>query len=134
MAMLEKRKAALRAEGLLAPERKQPLPNLPAAIGSVTPPQGPVTGAFLHRLRNGSPREGWPLIPFPNPTNLRQTRLAVSGWKKYTTVVPIGIMTAKKPKQPEREAEEAIGNTPPMMVVKPQLVIVVKPVAFPRWR
>ena len=34
MAMLERRKKALTAEGLFAPERKQPLPYLPGIIGA----------------------------------------------------------------------------------------------------
>jgi len=40
MAMLEKRKQQLTAEGLFAPERKKPLPYLPEVIGVVTSPSG----------------------------------------------------------------------------------------------
>ena len=63
MAMLEKRKAALAAEGLFAPERKQPLPYLPRVIGVVTSPQGAVIRDILHRLRDRFPREVliWPV-------------------------------------------------------------------------
>ncbi|MFT5060782.1 MAG: exodeoxyribonuclease VII large subunit [Dinoroseobacter sp.] len=63
MAMLEKRKAALAAEGLFAPERKQPLPYLPGVIGVVTSPQGAVIRDILHRLRDRFPREVlvWPV-------------------------------------------------------------------------
>lgn len=50
MAMLEKRKAALAAEGLFAPERKRPLPYLPRVIGVVSSPQGAVIRDILHRL------------------------------------------------------------------------------------
>ena len=50
MAMLEKRKAALAAEGLFAPERKRPLPFLPEVIGVVTSPSGAVIRDILHRL------------------------------------------------------------------------------------
>ena len=52
MAMLEKRKAALAAEGLFAPERKRPLPYLPQVIGVVTSPQGAVIRDILHRLQD----------------------------------------------------------------------------------
>lgn len=52
MAMLEKRKAQLAAEGLFAPERKRPLPYLPRVIGVVTSPQGAVIRDILHRLRD----------------------------------------------------------------------------------
>ncbi|MBR3371939.1 MAG: exodeoxyribonuclease VII large subunit [Rhodobacteraceae bacterium] len=52
MAMLEKRKAALAAEGLFATDRKQRLPYLPRVIGVVTSPQGAVIRDILHRLRD----------------------------------------------------------------------------------
>ncbi len=52
MAMLEKRKAALAAEGLFAPERKQRLPSLPRVIGVITSPQGAVIRDILHRLHD----------------------------------------------------------------------------------
>ena len=47
LAMLEKRKKALEAEGLFAPERKQKLPYLPEVIGVVTSPQGAVIRDIL---------------------------------------------------------------------------------------
>lgn len=40
MAMLEKRRKALAAEGLFDQERKRPLPFLPRVIGVVTSPLG----------------------------------------------------------------------------------------------
>lgn len=63
MAMLEKRKAALAADGLFAAERKRPLPVLPAVIGVVTSPSGAVIRDILHRLRDRFPREVlvWPV-------------------------------------------------------------------------
>lgn len=63
MAMLEKRKAALAAEGLFAPERKKPLPYLPEVIGVVTSPSGAVIRDILHRLRDRFPRKVlvWPV-------------------------------------------------------------------------
>ncbi|WP_106744727.1 exodeoxyribonuclease VII large subunit [Yoonia maritima] len=63
MAMLEKRKAALAAEGLFAPERKQQLPYLPEIIGVVTSPSGAVIRDILHRLRDRFPRKVlvWPV-------------------------------------------------------------------------
>ncbi|MEL7416702.1 MAG: exodeoxyribonuclease VII large subunit, partial [Pseudomonadota bacterium] len=51
MAMLEKRKAQLTAEGLFDAERKRPLPFLPEVIGVVTSPSGAVIRDILHRLR-----------------------------------------------------------------------------------
>lgn len=63
MAMLEKRKKMLQAEGLFAPELKKPLPYLPDVIGVVTSPSGAVIRDILHRLRERFPRKVliWPV-------------------------------------------------------------------------
>ncbi|MBS1303009.1 exodeoxyribonuclease VII large subunit [Loktanella sp. SALINAS62] len=63
MAMLEKRKAALQAEGLFDAARKRPLPFLPEVIGVVTSPSGAVIRDILHRLRDRFPRKVlvWPV-------------------------------------------------------------------------
>lgn len=63
MAMLEKRKAALGAEGLFDPARKQLIPYLPKVIGVVTSPSGAVIRDILHRLRDRFPRHVliWPV-------------------------------------------------------------------------
>lgn len=64
MAMLEKRKKLLAAEGLFAPERKKSLPYLPEVIGVVTSPTGAVIRDILHRLRDRFPRKVliWPVV------------------------------------------------------------------------
>jgi exonuclease VII large subunit len=51
LAMLEKRKAMLAAEGLFLAERKKKLPYLPRTIGIITSPTGAVIKDMLHRLR-----------------------------------------------------------------------------------
>ncbi|MCL3882397.1 exodeoxyribonuclease VII large subunit [Marivita sp. GX14005] len=63
MAMLEKRKKALAAEGLFDPARKRPLPYLPDVIGVITSPSGAVIRDILHRLRDRFPRKVliWPV-------------------------------------------------------------------------
>ncbi|SMX24834.1 exodeoxyribonuclease VII large subunit [Boseongicola aestuarii] len=63
MAMLEKRKKKLAAEGLFEEARKKPLPYLPEIIGVVTSPQGAVIRDILHRLRDRFPRKVliWPV-------------------------------------------------------------------------
>ncbi len=63
MAMLEKRKAALAAEGLFDPARKKAIPYLPGVIGVVTSPSGAVIRDILHRLRDRFPRHVliWPV-------------------------------------------------------------------------
>jgi len=55
MALLEKRRAALAAEGLFDAARKRALPYLPAVIGVVTSPSGAVIRDILHRLRDRFP-------------------------------------------------------------------------------
>ena len=62
MAMLEKRRAALAAEGLFDAARKRPLPYLPRVIGVVTSPQGAVIRDILHRLQD---RFGLHVIVWP---------------------------------------------------------------------
>ncbi len=63
MALLEKRKKVLEAEGLFAVSRKQELPYLPEIIGVVTSPSGAVIRDILHRLRDRFPRKVliWPV-------------------------------------------------------------------------
>ena len=63
MAMLEKRKAMLAAEGLFDAARKRPIPYLPQVIGVVTSPSGAVIRDILHRLRDRFPRHVliWPV-------------------------------------------------------------------------
>lgn len=63
MALLEKRKKALAAEGLFDEDRKKPLPYLPEVIGVVTSLQGVVIRDIMHRLRDRFPRKVlvWPV-------------------------------------------------------------------------
>src|SRR4051794_7704738 len=55
LALLERRRKALAAEGLFAPERKRKLPFLPKVIGVVTSPTGAVIRDILHRLEDRCP-------------------------------------------------------------------------------
>ncbi|MGB3409025.1 MAG: exodeoxyribonuclease VII large subunit, partial [Jannaschia sp.] len=63
MAMLEKRRTQLAAEGLFEASRKQALPFLPEVIGVITSPQGAVIRDILHRLADRFPRNVliWPV-------------------------------------------------------------------------
>lgn len=63
MAMLEKRKATLAAEGLFDKARRKSLPFLPEVIGVVTSSSGAVIRDILHRLRDRFPRKVliWPV-------------------------------------------------------------------------
>jgi exodeoxyribonuclease VII large subunit len=63
LALLEKRRKTLAAEGLFAPERKRRLPFLPQVIGVVTSPTGAVIRDILHRLGDRCPTRVilWPV-------------------------------------------------------------------------
>jgi exodeoxyribonuclease VII large subunit len=64
LALLEKTRLRLEAEGLFAPERKKPLPFLPRTIAVVTSPTGAVIRDILHRLADRFPSEVlvWPVL------------------------------------------------------------------------
>ncbi len=63
MALLEKRRATLAAEGLFDASRKVALPFLPRVIGVVTSPTGAVIRDILHRLEDRCPTHVivWPV-------------------------------------------------------------------------
>ena len=63
MALLDKRRRALAAEGLFDADRKRPLPFLPRVIGVVTSPTGAVIRDILHRLEDRCPTHVivWPV-------------------------------------------------------------------------
>ncbi|MCX8225091.1 MAG: exodeoxyribonuclease VII large subunit [Sulfitobacter sp.] len=85
MALLEKRKAALAAEGLFAPERKRPLPYLPDVIGVITSPSGAVIRDILHRLRVRFPRKVliWP-VAVQGTKCAPDVARAIEGFNKLT--------------------------------------------------
>src|SRR5205085_9362115 len=63
MALLERRRKALAAEGLFDAARKRRLPYLPKVIGVVTSPTGAVIRDILHRLEDRCPTHVilWPV-------------------------------------------------------------------------
>ncbi|MGI9368951.1 MAG: exodeoxyribonuclease VII large subunit [Ruegeria sp.] len=85
MALLEKRKKQLEAEGLFAPERKKPLPYLPQVIGVVTSPSGAVIRDILHRLRDRFPRKVliWP-VAVQGANCAPEVARAIEGFNKLT--------------------------------------------------
>ncbi|WP_291738127.1 exodeoxyribonuclease VII large subunit, partial [Leisingera sp. F5] len=85
MALLEKRKKQLEAEGLFAPERKTPLPYLPQIIGVVTSPSGAVIRDILHRLRDRFPRKVlvWP-VAVQGKTCAPEVARAIEGFNRLT--------------------------------------------------
>jgi len=64
LALLERTRLRLEAEGLFAAARKRPLPFLPRVIGVVTSPTGAVIRDILHRLADRCPCHVlvWPVL------------------------------------------------------------------------
>ncbi len=85
MAMLEKRRAALTAEGLFDPARKQALPYLPRIIGVVTSPSGAVIRDILHRLRDRFPSKVlvWP-VAVQGKSSAAEVAAAIAGFNALT--------------------------------------------------
>ena len=90
MAMLEKRRMALQAEGLFDPARKKPIPFLPGVIGVVTSPSGAVIRDILHRLRDRFPRHVliWP-VAVQGQDCAAQVAAAISG---FNAIAPGGAI------------------------------------------
>lgn len=89
MALLEKRKAQLQAEGLFAAERKKPLPFMPQVIGVVTSPTGAVIRDILHRLRDRFPCHVvvWP-VAVQGEGAAEQIAKAIRGFNAGSTAFP----------------------------------------------
>ncbi|AVO36951.1 exodeoxyribonuclease VII large subunit [Pukyongiella litopenaei] len=85
MALLEKRKAQLAAEGLFDAARKQRLPYLPRIIGVVTSPSGAVIRDILHRLRERFPRKVliWP-VAVQGAACAPEVARAIDGFNRLT--------------------------------------------------
>ncbi|MGD9862188.1 MAG: exodeoxyribonuclease VII large subunit [Pseudodonghicola sp.] len=85
MALLEKRKKQLAAEGLFDAARKKPLPYLPQIIGVVTSPSGAVIRDILHRLRDRFPRKVliWP-VAVQGQSCAAEVARAIEGFNRLT--------------------------------------------------
>jgi exodeoxyribonuclease VII large subunit len=81
MALFEKLKAQLGAEGLFDPARKKRLPFLPRVIGVVTSPTGAVIRDILHRLEDRCPSHVvlWP-VQVQGPGAAAQIAAAIRGF------------------------------------------------------
>ena len=88
MALLDKRRRALAAEGLFDSARKQRLPFAPRVIGVVTSPTGAVIRDILHRLEDRCPCHVivWP-VQVQGDTAAAQVAAAVRG---FDAIVPGG--------------------------------------------
>jgi len=81
MALLDKRRQALAAEGLFDAARKRPLPFAPRRIGVVTSPTGAVIRDILHRLEDRFPTHVtlWP-VPVQGEGAAEKIAAAVAGF------------------------------------------------------
>jgi len=81
MALLERRRQALAAEGLFDPARKKKLPFAPRLIGVVTSPTGAVIRDILHRLEDRFPCRVllWP-VPVQGEGAAAKVAAAVRGF------------------------------------------------------
>jgi exodeoxyribonuclease VII large subunit len=84
LALLERRRKALAAEGLFAPERKRKLPFLPRTIGVVTSPTGAVIRDILHRLEGRCPTHVilWP-VPVQGEGAAAKIAAAIAGFADF---------------------------------------------------
>jgi exodeoxyribonuclease VII large subunit len=85
LALLERRRKALAAEGLFAEERKRRLPFLPRVIGVVTSPTGAVIRDILHRLEDRCPTHVilWP-VPVQGEGASAKIAEAIRGFPSLT--------------------------------------------------
>lgn len=83
MALLEKRRQQLAAEGLFDAARKKPLPYLPRTIGVITSPTGAVIRDILHRIAERFPAHVliWP-VPVQGEGAAEQIAAAIEGFNR----------------------------------------------------
>jgi exodeoxyribonuclease VII large subunit len=84
MALLDKRRRALAAEGLFDESKKRRLPYLPRVIGVVTSPTGAVIRDILHRLEDRCPTHVivWP-VPVQGEGAAAKVAQAIRGFASF---------------------------------------------------
>ena len=85
LALLERRRKALAAEGLFDPARKRRLPFMPRLIGVVTSPTGAVIRDILHRLEDRCPTHVvlWP-VPVQGEGSAAKIAEAIRGFADFS--------------------------------------------------
>ena len=122
MALLEKRKHMLAAEGLFDPARKKPLPFLPQTIGIITSPTGAVIRDMLHRLADRFPRPVllWP-VAVQGEHAAAQIAAAIAGFNRLSEE---GLAP---PSQPSTATPAACGAAFGLRgIPRPELLIVAR--------
>lgn len=89
LALLEKTRARLEAEGLFDSQRKRPLPFLPTTIAVVTSPTGAVIRDILHRLADRFPSHVlvWPVL-VQGKGSAEQVAQAIRGFSALPDTMP----------------------------------------------
>jgi exodeoxyribonuclease VII large subunit len=84
LALLERRRKVLAAEGLFEADRKRKLPFLPRIIGVVTSPTGAVIRDILHRLEDRCPTHVivWP-VPVQGEGAAERVAAAIRGFASF---------------------------------------------------
>lgn len=113
MALLEKRKKQLAAEGLFDESRKKPLPYLPETIGVITSPTGAVIRDILHRIADRFPVRVivWPVL-VQGEGAAAQIAAAIEGFNRFQV--------------PGVGCQEETGVEPETRNLKPDLLIVAR--------
>jgi exodeoxyribonuclease VII large subunit len=121
MALLDKRKKALAAEGLFDEKRKKPLPFMPAVIGIVTSPTGAVIRDILHRLSDRFPCHVlvWPVL-VQGEGAAEQIARAIEGFNAITEGAPPPVSFH------ETSPAGSSHSAPPGMLPRPDLIIVAR--------
>ena len=90
MALLDKRRQALAAEGLFDADRKKKLPFAPRVIGVVTSPTGAVIRDILHRLEDRFPCHVvlWP-VPVQGEGAAQKVAAAIAGFNAPAPGAPV---------------------------------------------
>ncbi|HEU5046491.1 MAG TPA: exodeoxyribonuclease VII large subunit [Rickettsiales bacterium] len=127
MALLEKRKKMLAAEGLFDEKRKKPLPFMPQVIGVVTSPTGAVIRDILHRLsdRFACHVVVWP-VAVQGEGAAEQVARAVEGFNKYGIQIAGNGFQVNLCEGAEQGADLFSGNGIAPTSIKPDLIIVAR--------
>jgi exodeoxyribonuclease VII large subunit len=93
LALLERRRKALAADGLFDTARKRKLPFLPRVIGVVTSPTGAVIRDILHRLEDRCPTHVilWP-VPVQGDGAAQKVAAAIRGFASFSPVPELLIV------------------------------------------
>lgn len=123
MALLEKRKKEMAAEGLFAPERKQKLPFMPQHIGVITSPTGAVIRDILHRLEDRFPVQVsvWP-VRVQGEGAAEEITAAINGFNALPVTSSCGRNSAAQ----ELDSAQPLRGSQNDILCQPDIIIVAR--------